>query len=184
MRLNQKGVLPLKPGDRFAVEAEISPPAYLYILWIDADGSVEPIYPWRHGDWKDLPPEEEPVEKVRRPMASDRPFGGTFGIKESVQGMETLVMLARKTPLPADVDLKAELGAVPPQKLRTLQAAAWFENGRLVTNEPSRSAVDWGDEKDDDPVKAAEEQIRSRLGPGKDKLFSYTRAVSFAVRGK
>ena len=45
VRLNQPGVLPLKPGDRFAVEAEITPPAYLYILWIDADGSVEPDLP-------------------------------------------------------------------------------------------------------------------------------------------
>ncbi len=180
MHLNQKGVLPLKPGDRFAVEAEISPPAYLYILWIDADGSVEPIYPWRGGDWKDLPPEEKPVEKVRRPSASDRPFGGTFGVKESVQGMETLVMLARKTPLPRGVDLKAELGAVPRQTLRTLQAAAWFENGKLVTDEPTRSAIDFGDEKDDDPVMATQKQIQTRLG----RLVPYTRAVSFAVRGK
>ena len=69
------------------------------------------------------------------------------------------------------MDLKAELGAVPPQKSRTLQSAAWFENGRLVTDEPSRSAVDWDDEKADDPVTATEKQIRSRLGPGKDKLF-------------
>src|ERR1700722_11643940 len=131
-----------------------------------------------------MPPEEKPVEQVRRPVLSDRPFGGTFGVKESVQGMETLVMLARKTPLPHGVDLKAELGAVPPQKTRTLQSAAWFENGRLVTNEAGRSAGDWDDEKADDPVRATEEQIRSKLGPGKDKLFHYTRAVSFAVRGQ
>ena len=115
-------------------------------------------------------------------MASDRPFGGTFGIKEknSVQGMETLVMLARKTPLPKDVDLKAKLGAAPPQKLRTLQAAAWFENGVLVTKEAGRSAIDWDEEKTDDPVTATEKQIQTRLG----SLFPYTRAVSFAVRGK
>jgi hypothetical protein len=184
VRLNQPGVLPLKPGDRFAVEAEISPPAYLYILWIDADGSVDPVYPWRRGNWDNPLPEEKPVEQVRRPVLSDRPFGGTLGIKESAQGMETLVMLARKTPLPHGVDLKAELGVIRPQKLRTLQSTAWFENGRLVTNEAGRSAVDWDDEKTDDPVRATEEQIRSRLGPGKDKLFHYTRAVSFAVRGK
>jgi hypothetical protein len=100
-------------------------------------------------------------------LLSDRAFGGTLGIKESAQGMETL----RKTPLPRGVDLKAELGVIRPQKLRTLQSMAWFENGRLVTNEAGRSAVDWDDEKTDDPVRATEEQIRSRLGPGKDKLF-------------
>ena len=78
---------------------------------------MEPIYPWNHGKWDDLPAKEEPVDDVRRPPHSDRPFGGTFGIKESVQGMETLVMLTRKTPLPKDVDLKAKLGEVPAQEI-------------------------------------------------------------------
>jgi hypothetical protein len=180
VRLNAPGVLPLKPGDRFAVEAEMKPPAYLYILWIDADGSVDPVYPWKPGHWEERPTEEKPVGRLRVPEAADRPFGGTFGIKESVQGMETLVLLARETPLPPGVDLKAELGDVRPQTLRTLRSTAWFENGAVVKNEPGRSAVNWDDEKINDPVWATQEQIRAKLG----RLFPYTRAVSFAVRGK
>jgi Protein kinase domain len=45
VRLTAPDVLPLKPGDRFAVEAEMNRPAYLYVVWIDADGTAAPIYP-------------------------------------------------------------------------------------------------------------------------------------------
>ena len=55
--------------------------------------------------------------------------------------METLVLLARETPLPADVDLQAELGKVRPQTSQTLQAMAWFENGAVVRNEPGRKPL-------------------------------------------
>ncbi len=172
VRIDAPDVLPLKPGDGIAVEAEINPPAYLYIVWIDADGSVDPVYPWKPGHWEDRPAQEQPVTRLRRPEDSFFPMG------PSTPGMETLVLLARETALPADVDLRAELGQVRPQASQTLQAMAWFENGAVVKNEPGRKPM-W-DEKLDDPVGATQEQVRTRLG----SLFPYTRAVSFAVRGK
>ncbi len=175
-RLNAPNILPLKPGDRFSIEAEMKPPAYLYILWIDADGTVDPVYPWKPGHWEERPTEEQPLQQLRRPEATDH----WFTIKESAPGMETLVLLARETPLPAGVDLRTELGPVRPQTSQALQSTVWFENGVVVKNEPGRSAADWDEEKADDPVRATQEQIRSRLG----RLFPYTRAVSFAVRGK
>ena len=123
MRIDAPDVLPLKPGDGIAIEAEINPPAYLYILWIDADGSVDPVYPWKPGHWEERPAQEQPVMRLRRPETSYFPLG------PSTPGMETLVLLARETPLPADVDLRSALGAVRPQASQTLQAMAWFENG-------------------------------------------------------
>ena len=172
VRIDAPDVLPLKPGDGIAIEAEINPPAYLYILWIDADGSVDPVYPWKPGHWEERPAQEQPVTRLRRPETSYFPLG------PSTPGMETLVLLARETPLPADVDLRSALGAVRPQASQTLQAMAWFENGAVVRNEPGRKPL-W-DEKIDDPVGATQEQIQTRVG----SLFPYTRAVSFAVRGK
>ena len=171
VRIDAPDVLPLTPGDSIAIVAEISPPAYLYVLWIDADGSVDPVYPWKPGHWDKRPAEERPVGSLRRPE------GPPARIGPSAPGMETLVLLARETPLPADVDLKAELGEVRPQASQTLQAMAWFENGAVVRNEPGRKPL-W-DERIDDPVWATQEQVRAKLG----RLFPYTRAVSFAVRG-
>jgi len=104
--------------------------------------------------------------------------GAIADLDPSTPGMETLVLLARETPLPPDVDPQAELGDVRPQASQTLQAMAWFENGAVVRNEPGRNTL-W-DERTDDPVWATQEQIRRRLG----RLFPYTRAVTFAVQGK
>ncbi len=174
VRLDEPDVLPLKPGDGIAIEAEIRPPAYLYIMWIDADGSVDPVYPWKPGDWNTRPAEEQPVGRLLRPG------DGFYPINSSVPGMETLVLLARETPLPQGVDLKAELGKVEPQTLQKLESTVWFENGAVVKNEQGRSAVGWNEKKIGDPVQATQGLIRSRLG----KWFPYTRAVSFADRGK
>jgi hypothetical protein len=174
-RLNAPDVLPLKPGDRFAVEAELDRPGYCYILWIDADGTVDPVYPWRPGHWEERPAEEQPVTRLRRPEALDR----SYGIKESAPGMETLVLLVRATPLPRDLDLRAELGPVRAQAAQSLEATVWFQNGAVVKGDPGRLAS-WDEEKADDPVRQTQEQIRSRLG----RWFQYTWAVSFAVRGK
>ena len=127
--LNDPDVLPLKPGDGVAIEVEMSPPAYLYVLWVGADGTVDPVYPWEPGDWSARPADEQPVRRLRRPADSFYP------LKPSAQGMETLVLLTRETPLPQGVDLKAELGNVEPQTLQKLESTVWFENGTVVTNE-------------------------------------------------
>jgi hypothetical protein len=175
VHLNEPDVMPLRPGDKIAVEGGLDRPAYCYVLWIDADGTVDPVYPWRPGHWEERPAEEQPVQRLRRPDAMD----GFYPIKESAAGMETLVLLVRDTPLPPEVDLRAELEPIQPQALQTLRATVWFENGGVVRGEAGR-APNWDEERIDDPVRATQEQVRSRLG----RLFPYTRAVSFADRGK
>lgn len=175
LNLLDPDVVPLRPGDQFAVEAELDRPVYCYVLWIDADGTVDPVYPWKPGHWDDRPAEEEPVRRLRRPAGLD----AFYSIKPSSPGMETLVLLVRDTPLPRDKDLKAELGQIPPQTAQTLRATVWFENGQVVRGEAGR-ASNWDEQRIDDPLRATQEQIRSRLGA----LFPYTRTVSFADRGK
>ena len=54
-RLNEVGVLPLKPGDLLRIEARVDRPAYLYLVWLDAVGDATPMWPWRRGDWKNRP---------------------------------------------------------------------------------------------------------------------------------
>ena len=48
-------------GDEIAIEATIDPPAYAYLLWIDSGGTVQPVYPWKEGDWQKFPPAETRV---------------------------------------------------------------------------------------------------------------------------
>jgi hypothetical protein len=176
LRLHDFGAMPIKPGDQFCVEAELNRPAYLYVLWIHPDGQVYPVYPWRPGDWEERPAREEPVRKLRRPEALDE----FYQLPADTPGMVTLVLLARETPL--DVDVRAKLGELRPQKEQDLRATVWFENGEAVQDEPGRRAMRFDVTRRDDPVLGAQERIRSRLlGP---RHFTYARAVSFACQGK
>ena len=62
VRLDQPGVLPLKTGDRFWIEARLNRPAYLYLVWVGADGKVAPIFPWQPGHWKTRPTNEQKLD--------------------------------------------------------------------------------------------------------------------------
>ena len=152
-------------------------PEYLYVLWIHPDGEVYPVYPWTPGHWEQRPEHEEPVAQFRRPEALDT----YYDLPEGDPGMVTLVLLARQTPLPRDVDLRAELGQLPPQKEQDIGATVWFENGEEVRNEPDHRAMHFDVTRRDDPVLQTQERIRSRL---LGHYFSYARAVSFASQGK
>jgi hypothetical protein len=177
LRLSDFGAMPIKPGDQFCVEAELNRPAYVYVLWVHPDGQVYPVYPWRPGHWEERPAPEKPVAKVRRPEALDE----FYELPADTPGMVTLVLLARETPLPPEVDLRAELGDLRPQTEQDLRATVWFENGEAVQDDPGRRAMHFDVKRRNDPVLAAQERIRSRL---LGRHFAYARAVSFACQGK
>src|SRR5207302_7340089 len=56
--------MPLEPGDQVTLIAEVDPPAFLYVFWIDEKGEAVPGYPWRFGEWGTRPAAEKPVGKV------------------------------------------------------------------------------------------------------------------------
>jgi len=174
--LDDAGALPLRPGDEFCVEAELNRPAYLYVLWIDTDGKVLPVYPWRPGHWEERPEQERPVAKLRRP----EPLDEFYKISRGTPGMETLVLLARETPLPRSVDLRTELGELPRPEAQELKAAAWFENGVAVKNRRDREGR-FDVTRREDPVLLTQQRVRSRL---LERHFAYSLAVSFANRGQ
>jgi Domain of unknown function (DUF4384) len=125
LRLHDSGALPLRPGDQIRVEARLNRPAYAYLVWIDSQGVAWPVYPWTPGDWTSRPPREMPVERLALPEVADDgwPMHGP-------RGMETLLLLARDKPLPADVRLDVLLAGLPKQLCQDPQALAWFDNGR------------------------------------------------------
>ncbi len=51
LRLNDRDELPLKPGDMVAVQTNLDHAGYCYAVWIEADGTVDPVYPWNPGNW-------------------------------------------------------------------------------------------------------------------------------------
>jgi hypothetical protein len=129
LRLDRPGVLPLKAGDRFRIEARLDRPAYLYLLWVGSDGKVAPIYPWKPGHWESRPAQERKRDRLELPAKADQ----AWEIPAGKPGIETLLLLVREeSPLPRrDGESLARLlsGARIPTAV-LIKEAVWLENGR------------------------------------------------------
>lgn len=171
--LHEAGVLPLRPKDQVRVTARVDRPAYLYIVWIDSEGVPLPIYPWDAGDWDSRPDREAPVDSVDLPAD----LGGGWEI-HGQPGMESLLLLARDTPLPESVSLQSLLEEQGTQKWQTGESLVEFENGELVTFEQdqTRGPKSFAVTDLNDPVMTLQRKIRDKLRPH----FEYVRTISFA----
>jgi hypothetical protein len=178
LRLSDPGALPLKADDRVRIEAELNRPAYLYVLQIDTEGKVAPVYPWRKGEWHNRPTEDQKRRRLSLPEEDPREGGvGGWKVAEGPPGMETMVLLAREEPLPRDVDLAKLLGHLGPQRQQGRRSVAWFENGEVVAHEPERAFKSFDPARIDDPVLQTQEVLRRTL---LGRHFDYLRAVSYA----
>jgi hypothetical protein len=192
LRLLDGDVLPLSLADEVAVEVELNRPAYLYVIWINTEGKAQPIYPWRSGKWDELPAEEKPVDRLRRPsdlrafwgLQQHSPGGGAIGVpivlSKPRPGMETLLLLVREGPWPADVDLRGLLSGLPKPAMQGALAAVCFEDWQVVQGEPRREPNFFDVRRREDPVLETQRLLRERLG----RYCSYSRAVSFANQGR
>jgi serine/threonine protein kinase len=168
---------PLRANDQIRVHAELNKPAYLYLLWIDSRGQVQPVFPWTPGRWETLAGKETPILRVNLPPEVDRgwPLAGPAG-------METLMLLARETPIPPTLDLKSSLADLPRQTMQDAQAIVWFSDGNPVTvaMNKTRGPQFFDPQQIQDPVLITQRHIQERLG----RYFPVIRAVSVASQGK
>jgi hypothetical protein len=179
-RLNEEGTLPLKVGDQIWVEAQADPPAYLYVIQINTEGKVGPIYPWKNGGWDQLQA-ERPRASLRLP--EQRTLTGhltCYAVLPDPPGMETLLLLVRPTPLPPEVALDRLLADVPPQRRQDPRAVVWFENGAVVRHETERAFALFDPQRIDDPVLQTQVMLQDRL----QRYFAHTWAVSYANQGR
>src|SRR5262249_27897592 len=102
LRVQDWGALPVRNKEQVEVEVRLSRRAYAYLLWLDSEGVVTPLYPWNDGTkiiHKSLTtaPPEKPAEAVLYSPA-DQGTGWKVGGKS---GLDTILLLARDAPLPA-----------------------------------------------------------------------------------
>jgi hypothetical protein len=151
--------------------------AYLYVLWVNTEGQVLPVYPRLEGDWARRPAQETPVRQLRLPEKA----GGVWPIDPGPAGMETLLLLAREEPLSRERerDLEKALTGLGPQPMADELDVAWFENGEVVRDEPERAPNLKATLESSNPLLRQQRALEERL---KD-LFPYRRGISFANRG-
>ncbi|WP_439623639.1 protein kinase domain-containing protein [Gemmata sp.] len=175
--LSDPRALPLRPGDHFKVVAEVDPPAYLYLFWIDETGAATPMYPWTGFQWGTRPPGEQ---KHGRLDLKD-PRGNWFKISGDAAGMETLVLLARPEPLAApEAEVRGWFDRLRPLRFAGPKARQWFEGFEPVAGDPDR-APDFGDGPGETggPL-GLQSVLKQRIGAA----AGFARAVSFARLGK
>jgi serine/threonine protein kinase len=176
--LRDPAARPLKAGDQVRVEVKLNRAGYAYVVWIDTKGEVGPVYPWVRGKWERRR-QEAPVTELHLPEVDGK--WKWWENKPGKAGLETLVLLVRETPLPADVDLKGILAGLAEQKPRSRDGGlvAWFENGELVRDEPERAADLSGEVESKNPVVRINREVQDRM----ERHFGYTRAVTFGNQG-
>jgi hypothetical protein len=107
------GALPVRNGEKIHFEVHLNQPAHGYILWMDSQGKAWPIFPWNLGDSLKVeeltPPRRLPaMQMIQSPTVFTRGWE-----MKGPSGLESILLLARKTPLPVDVDLREVLGRSP-----------------------------------------------------------------------
>ena len=177
LKVDEPGALPLLAGEWVHLEAHLNQPAHAYLLWIEGQGHVSLLYPRNDGKFGSPPSDGSPRETVHSPEALDQGHKMT-----GPGGLETVLLLARRTPLPTGIDLAGLVGPLPPSPLRDERE---FAKGGIDEDQPIealRVALHRGigDEPDkiDDPLLQLMEWLRKQ-GP-----FDVIKAVRFAYRGE
>jgi len=176
------GALPARPGDQIRAEVRLNQPAHVYLLALDAEGNIQPLYPW-HRDVNvldktitDAPPELPPQNELIWPS---RASAGGLPLDDR-SGQETILLLARRTPLPNDVRLADIVGRLPlsptPLETRETFVMRGSNRGDDAIHIDQHRGFDRNLARIDDPL----EQLLVRLQPH----FDLVRAVRFAHVGK
>ena len=111
--VEDSGALPVQTGGAMCLEVQLNEPAFAYLIWLDCSGQALPLYPWNNESLENKDIHQAPPTR----RASNRIFSPQLGNSWAFgdcQGMETVLLLARRTPLPAGRNIGDLLGAPPP----------------------------------------------------------------------
>jgi hypothetical protein len=188
--LAEPGVLPLRPGARLQFQVRLSRPGFMYLVWINTEGEVQPLYPWQGGCW-DGYSAAGAVERLFLPPPGP---DGTYRplTLTGPSGVETLVLLAHADALPESVVRKLSgrlSGLGRPGTVGDLADPArgyWFScreeecaaGTRLAVVSDPRGLA-FGGTAVRDPIFQIHSLLRDRLG---DRV-GLIRAISFANLG-
>ncbi len=160
---------PMRTGDGLHVDASLNQPAYIYLVWIDETGKANPLYPWTSGDWNEFAAASKPVRSISLPE-----HGVGYGL-QGTPGMQTILLIARKTPIPAIEDLREHFAGLPNQTLQDERALVYFDTESVRHD---RSPNFTQSVKVDDPQIETQRLLSQRL----HDQFPVVRAVSVAFK--
>jgi predicted Ser/Thr protein kinase len=119
LRVEQPGALPVRNKEQIQIEVRLKQAAHVYLLWLGSGGTVWPLYPWNVGPklvYKDAG--AAPPRRAASTVISSPPEQEMGWIMTGRSGLETILMVARRTPLPAEVSVGELIGSLPSSALR------------------------------------------------------------------
>jgi serine/threonine protein kinase len=132
LRMSQQSNASLYSEDRVRLELRLARPAFIYVIWMDSSGKALPVYPWQNGEWTRRPSNELP----RKDMALPSDPSEYWLMEDGPAGMETVLLLARQSPLPETVSLQHLLREFRTQTI-PVQPGVWrFVNGQRFGPKP------------------------------------------------
>jgi serine/threonine protein kinase len=178
LKVDEPGALPLLAGELVHLEAKLNQPAYPYLLWINGQGHVSVLYPRQDNKFGGSPV----VEHLRTALDSPEALDGGHRMK-GPGGLETALLLVRRTPLPSDIDLAATVVPLGPSPLRSELEVAVRGGDEGQPIETLNVALNRGIDEDqtakiDDPLLQLMERFRTK------NEFAVIKAVRFAYRGE
>lgn len=118
LSVEEEGALPVRAGGQMTLQVQFNKPAYVYLLWIDSTGQVSPLYPWNNETLEVTDARERPVQRIAtRAMTSPATMGRGWPFGQR-GGLETVVLLARLTPLGSEASPGVGIDPLPAQKMR------------------------------------------------------------------
>jgi hypothetical protein len=174
------GALPLQAGDWMRIEARTNRPAYLYVVYFDAEGKASPMFPWRKDNWDDRPAEQK---RSQLDLPEDPRKDGS-PLTDGPSGIEAVLLLARDEPLSAEEvgRLRRLFEKAPPQgEFDPLRGAVWLGAEERFGNAADRGRPDHDKSRTlVDPVERMRRLVRNELkGLGGD-----VRGVCYPFQGK
>jgi serine/threonine protein kinase len=176
LEIDQPGALPVRNSEMVHLEARLDRPGFIYLIWLDSQGRVLPLYPWDPALGFARPtPRTAPQRALHSPPELDKGWE-----VDGTSGLETALLLARGSPLPPEVDLAALVGTLPPTSYGdTHERQTWKLTPALAGPRVLRTGHR-GLKVEPGPIADPLVQAMERLRPH----FDLIQAVRFAHEGK
>src|SRR5262249_46704375 len=111
--VEEDGALPVQAGGIMSLQVQLKQPAFAYLVWIESSAQLLPLYPWNETTLEDKElGQAPPLRKATKILNSPLTVGGGWEFGE-VPGMDTVLLLARTTPLPEGTSIAALIGSPP-----------------------------------------------------------------------
>jgi len=178
--IEEQGALPARAGGIMSLQAQLEQPAFVYFVWLDAEGQALPLYPWNTTSLEVKDIHQPPPVRIAAKIVDSPLLGG--GWKFGTQaGKETVLLLARRTALPESIKLaellQPLLPTMPGERPDEVVMLGWDAGAKSVTTILAKNR---GEESE---AKVANEDLVA-LVKRLAEHFELVRAVRFVNAGE